>query len=169
MGTVLEWHPSIPNDCSPPANKYVRYENIDTEGFNTNGSGGIFAAALSNLTAGSQYDVWVMATRENFSAGQTVAIKGATTTTFTQTDVNTKDLLINSSVGSSAQNFDSYALLVTASNTGTIEVDITGGTAGFAISGLAIEAAAVPLPSAAWAGLLLLGGIGAAKLRRQMA
>jgi len=135
--------------------------NIDTT------KNGEFTASLSNLTPSSTYDVWVLVDRENTFAGQSVVLTGAGSTSFTQSDPNTKDLLLNAPVGSSAENFDSYALPITASAAGTIGIDITGSSAdGFAISGLAISASPVPLPSPASLTLLCLGAAGIMRCRR---
>jgi hypothetical protein len=119
--------------------------NIDQDG-----NGGVFSATLSGLAPGSTYDVWVIAARENIVAGQAVAITGAGTTNFTQSDSNKNDLILNGSIGSSALDFDSYALPITASGAGTVGIVITGSAAdGFAVTGLAISASPVPEPATA--------------------
>jgi hypothetical protein len=136
--------------------------NIDTT------SGGTFTATLSNLTASSTYDVWVLVARDSTVVGQDVDITGTGSTNFTQSDATLRDLLLNASIGSSSENFDSYALPITASSTGTIVVDIAPGSPdhGFAISGLAISAASVPLPSPALLTLLGLSAAGIMGWRR---
>ena len=99
--------------------------------------------------------------RLELDTSQTVQITGSGTASFTQLNPDIEDLMLNSSVGNSALDFDSYALPITASAAGTIGVNIAGSVAdGWAITGLAISTSPVPEPATTT--LLAAGGAAAA-------
>ncbi|WP_294538033.1 PEP-CTERM sorting domain-containing protein [uncultured Rhodoblastus sp.] len=124
-----------------------------------------FTAALSGLKANATYDVWVFATRQNYPTNQLVTITGAGTTSFYQIDASTKELIVNSVIGSSSKSLGYYALPIVADGSGhlTITVDNYAGSYGAAVSGLAI--ASVP-ESSTWAMMLIgFAGLGFAGYR----
>jgi PEP-CTERM motif len=127
--------------------------NIDTSGT----AGLTFSAQWSGLVANSLYDIWVFGTRYQASLNQTVTITGAGAFySFVQSGTATQ-LIVNGSVGSSANTLQSYADPILSSATGTITITATGVVGGYGVDGLAIEQA-VPEPTS----LVLLGlGIGA--------
>jgi hypothetical protein len=125
-----------------------------------------FTAVLSDLSAGATYDVWVFVTRQNFPTDQLVTITGAGTTSFTQIDAATKQLIVNSMVGSSSKTLSYYALPIVSDGAGDITITVKNMDAGFgaAVSGIAI--AAVPEPST-WAMMLIgFAGLGYASRRK---
>jgi hypothetical protein len=127
-----------------------------------------FTAALSGLRADATYDVSVFVTRQNDPTDQKVTIAGAGTTSFSQIDSSTKQLIVNSMVGSSSEDLGFYALPIVSNGSGDITITVDSlETDGAAVSGIAI--AAVPEPST-WAMLMVgLGGLGAVLRRRRVA
>ncbi len=124
-----------------------------------------FTAVLSDLHANATYDVWLFVTRENDPTDQLVTITGAGTTNFTQLDTPTKQLIVNSKVGSSSKDLGYYAVPIVSNGSGdiTITVNNMDGYYQSAVSGIAVEA--VPEPSI-WAMLLIgFAGVGYAGRR----
>lgn len=118
-----------------------------------------FTAVLSGLDAGATYNVWVFVTRSSFVTDQLVTITGAGTTSFSQIDSSFEQLILNSSIGSSARDFESYALPIVADGSGNITIQITNedGDLGAAFSGIAIQEVTISTPEPATLGLLACG------------
>jgi len=115
-----------------------------------------FTAALSGLHAGATYDVWVFVTRQNDPTNQSVTITGAGTTSFSQIDGSTKQLIVNSLVGSNTHDLRYYALPIVSDGSGDITIKITNtGSYGAAVSGIALQS--VPEPGTL--GLAVCGAV----------
>jgi hypothetical protein len=103
-------------------------------------AGASYGATLSGLVSDSIYDVWVFTARFVQPTGQTVTITGAGTgTSFIQTDSNTSQLLVNSSVGSDTEPLSFYALPIESSGSGQMSIGIAGGASGYGLTGVAVQ------------------------------
>jgi PEP-CTERM motif len=122
-------------------------------------SGASFGATLSGLVPDSIYDVWVFTARFAQPTGQRVTITGTgSPTSFTQSDSNTTQLLVNSSLGSNTEPLSFYALPIESSGSGQMSFAIAGGDSGYGLTGIAVQfVQTVPEPTA-----LTLLGIGIA-------
>jgi hypothetical protein len=112
-------------------------------------AGASYSATLSGLVPDSIYDVWVFTARFAQPTGQTVTITGAGSgTSFTQTDSNTGQLLVNSSVGSSNEPLSFYTLPIESSGSGQMSIAIAGGGSGYGLSGVAVDVVGtIPQPT----------------------
>jgi PEP-CTERM motif len=128
-------------------------------------SGASYSATLSGLVPDSIYDVWVFTARFAQPTGQTVTITGAGSgTSFTQTDSNTDQLLVNSSLGSNTEPLSFYALPIESSGSGQISIAIAGGDSGYGLTGVAVQfVQSVPEPTT-----FILLGIGIAGMAGYM-
>ena len=135
--------------------------DANVAGLNGNFYGGNrFTALFSGLVAGGIYDVWVFTARANYLTNQLVTLTGADSSSFTQADTNTHELMVNGQVGSSARSLGDYAVEVVADAAGDIRitVDNRAGSFGAAISGRALtqvpEPGTLALVGVAFAGLI---------------
>jgi len=123
-----------------------------------NGGSGTFTATLSGLATNSAYDIWVFAAKQNNPVSQNVMIVGGgASVSFSQTAGN-HSMVVNGAVGSSALPLESYADVVRSSSSGTITITATSSSAGYAVSGIALES--VPEPSSLVLGCLALVSLG---------
>ncbi len=99
-------------------------------------------AIWDNLTPGVEYQIWVIAhTDSSVALVQDVTIAGNTTTTFSQTFLDT-GLAINDESGSAARDLNSYPEIVQPDATGQITITIAANPAGsldVVLSALAIR------------------------------
>jgi len=110
-------------------------------------SGLTFTATFSGLDPDEPYAVWVFGARFDPGIGinQHVTISGAETVEFDQSGVG-NSLWINDTVGSSDNDLESYAEVVTSTPDGTITITATGFIDNpfgdtYSVSGLAIQSA----------------------------
>jgi len=92
----------------------------------------------------------VFVTRENDPTDQLVTITGAGTTSFSHIDVTTRQLIVNSMVGSSSEDLGYYALPIVSDGSGHININIANTDDGYgaAVSGIALEqVSSVPEPA----------------------
>ena len=119
-------------------------------------------AAWSDLVPGTDYKIWVFSVYDVFfgAAPFQATIIGTGAPTVQNFNMNVAgNLVINGTVGNSGNTLDSYATVVTASPTGTIDIVFasTGGLSGDTpLAGLAIESLAV-VPEPASLSLLVVG------------
>lgn len=93
---------------------------------------------------------------------QTIEVTGNTVVSFTSPETQISNQAINDILGSNAS-LASFALQIQASDTGTIQIEMSG-TSNPGASGFALELAPVPIPGAAWLfGSGLIGLIGMAR------
>jgi hypothetical protein len=132
-------------------------------------SGASYSTTLSGLVPDSIYDIWVFTARFAQPTGQKVTITGAGSgISFTQTDSNITQLLVNSSLGSNTEPLSFYALPIESSGSGQISIAIAGGDSGYGLTGVAVQfLQTVPEPTA----FTLLGigvaGMAGYKLRKR--
>lgn len=116
-------------------------------------------ATWSGLESGATYNYWVFASALFV---QTIEVTGNTVVSFTSPETQISNQAINDILGSNAS-LASFALQIQASDTGTIQIEMSG-TSNPGASGFALELAPVPIPGAAWLfGSGLIGLIGIAR------
>jgi hypothetical protein len=97
---------------------------------------------FSALTPGTVYEVYVFG-GDDSDNNQSVSITGANMVSFSQS-YNPNELFINDEVGSSARTLQSYAELITASVTGTIQIVVDNMSTFFGLAGVGIRDATPP-------------------------
>ncbi len=90
---------------------------------------------FSDLNPFYTYEVYVFAYG---NIDQNVTITGDGLTAFTQTTADGDDLAVNDDLGSSGRSLKSYAVTLTASATGSIDIDVLNA-GGLAVAGVAIQ------------------------------
>lgn len=156
----VDSNPGANESFSPPANELPIYTSSLTGLDGAYADQGNIELTFQDLEPNENYQLYIFA-GDAFTGNQRVTISspdtGATITTFAQPH-NANQLAINSEIGDSSRDLQSYGVAAAADSNGEIMIRIdtsNAPTSYFGLAGVAIETASPPPPPAPPTGLVL--------------